>query len=42
MQFGYAPVFYIPNLLEIPKDTFITELYVEPKKRQEIIPMFSQ
>jgi hypothetical protein len=42
MQFGFAPVFYIPKLVEILKDTFIKELHVEPEKRQENIPMFSQ
>ena len=31
MQFGFAPVFYIPKLVEILKDTFITELYMEPE-----------
>jgi hypothetical protein len=42
MLFGFAPVFNILNLVEILKDTFITELHVEPEKRQENIPMFSQ
>jgi hypothetical protein len=42
MQFGIAPVFYIPKFVEILKDAFITELYMEPKKRQENLPMFSQ
>jgi hypothetical protein len=31
MLFGFAPVFYILNLVEILKDTFITELHVELK-----------
>jgi hypothetical protein len=42
VQFDFAPVFYIPKLVEILKDTFITELYMEPEKRQENIPIFSQ
>ena len=42
MQFGIAPGFYIPKFVEILKDAFITELYMEPKKRPENLPMFSQ
>jgi len=41
MQFGFAPVFYIPQFDELPNETFITELGMEPGKRQENIPMFS-
>jgi len=31
MQFGFAPVFYIPQFEEIPNDKFITELRMEPE-----------
>jgi len=41
IQFGFAPVFYIPQFDELPHETFITKLGMEPGKRQENIPMFS-
>jgi hypothetical protein len=40
-QFGFAPVFYIPQFEEIPNDTFITGLHRELEKRIENIPKFS-
>jgi hypothetical protein len=40
MLFGFAPVFYISKLVEILKDRFITELYMESENGKRISQCF--